>query len=113
MANVDSGGHPARAHGRGRRSGSLFEPLGWGGARAPLLSVEAYPAGCARAADDERASMDPRARAALAVGTDDLSGALARSLGAAPAQHLNAKLLRYLIRMTTRPTPFGLFAGVG
>ena len=93
----------------------LLEPIDWALLRAPLLPVEAYPDG---AVDDSGSPAllpkDPRVRAALAVGTDYLFTALQRTRGSAPeAPRLRGKLLRYLIRMTTRPTPYGLFAGVG
>ena len=60
------------------------------------------------------APRDARVLAALAVGGGDLAGALERSGDDAvddPA--VRAKLQRYVIRMSTRPTPYGLFAGVG
>ncbi|MFJ6771447.1 lantibiotic dehydratase [Kitasatospora sp. NPDC091257] len=57
---------------------------------------------------------DPLLRLAIWVASPDLATALERT---GPqdrtAPRLVSKLRRYLIRMTTRPTPFGLFAGVG
>ncbi|MGW6793883.1 lantibiotic dehydratase [Streptomyces chartreusis] len=96
--------------------------------RAPLLPAEAYlslggeEATRPWVADGSRSAMDtaellpqdPRVRRALAVGSNDLFEALERAEangGLTPT--LRAKLLRYLIRMSTRPTPYGLFAGVG
>ena len=45
------------------------------------------------------------------------AGDLARALSVTPpdarkAAKVRGKLLRYLIRMSTRPTPYGMFAGV-
>jgi lantibiotic biosynthesis protein len=52
--------------------------------------------------------------AAVAVGSPSLFDALQRSgLSGEGGARRVAKLLRYLIRMSTRPTPYGLFAGVG
>jgi thiopeptide-type bacteriocin biosynthesis protein len=57
---------------------------------------------------------DTRVGAALAVATPDLLAALTRTRPDDPgAERLGGKLRRYLIRMKTRPTPYGLFAGVG
>jgi thiopeptide-type bacteriocin biosynthesis protein len=56
---------------------------------------------------------DPRIRQALAVGSDALLDALERPVRSRrDGERLRGKLLRYLIRMSTRPTPYGLFAGV-
>jgi len=56
---------------------------------------------------------DPRVSTAIAVGSSDLLDGLERSKPTSPnAAELKGKLLRYLIRMSTRPTPYGLFAGV-
>ncbi|HWC28057.1 MAG TPA: lantibiotic dehydratase family protein, partial [Solirubrobacteraceae bacterium] len=97
---------------RARRARGLYEPVGWVMVRAPLLPVDAYPA-LARA--EETAARDPLVRTAIAVGSRELLPELDRagSRSARDRQRLRAKLLRYLIRMSTRPTPYGLFAGVG
>ncbi|WP_327742796.1 lantibiotic dehydratase [Streptomyces europaeiscabiei] len=96
--------------------------------RTPLLPVETYlslsqPTAFGHGTDDDdnphatgldrRHLCDPRVRSALAVGSLDLFEALERAEAdlADPAA-IRGKLLRYLIRMSTRPTPFGLFAGV-
>lgn len=78
--------------------------------RAPLLPVECCPA----LADDPGAALaDPRLRAAVAVAAPDLLAQLDRSdLGARDRDRARRSLQRYAIRMATRPTPFGLFAGV-
>ena len=94
---------------------TLYRPLGSVMVRAPLLPVEAY----LELADPERLRAivaDARVRRALAVGSTSLLAALDRSQQSPPtrrdAERMRTKLLRYLIRMSTRPTPFGLFAGV-
>src|SRR5260370_41602788 len=57
---------------------------------------------------------DPTIRAALAVGSGNLFDALSRpGPSGREDPKTSGKLLRYLIRMSTRPTPYGLFAGVG
>jgi thiopeptide-type bacteriocin biosynthesis protein len=101
-----------RRRGRGRGTPGLYEPVGWILVRAPLLPVEAY---LALEPDQELAPRDPLVRTALAVGSRDLLPELERpgAHGPKETQRLRATLLRYLIRMSTRPTPYGLFAGVG
>jgi lantibiotic biosynthesis protein len=113
----------ARGATRGR---PLYEPLDWVLVRAPLLPVEAYLALNHATADDEaserpnakpapddRLPADPRIRAALAVGGGNLYDVLGRADSSGKDDPDSAgKLLRYLIRMSTRPTPYGLFAGV-
>src|ERR1700745_388903 len=88
-----------------------MQPLAWGVVRAPLLPIDAYPSD---EAHEARLRDDPRFRTALAVATPSLSAALDRSATSDQERaRLRGKLLRYMIRATTRPTPFGLFAGVG
>src|SRR5712692_4178519 len=106
----------------------LYEPLNFVMVRAPLLPIETYLALSEQAdrseADEtlmhslafEESSLaprDPRIRRALAVGSrallDDLEWS---SPSHKDAHRLKGKLLRFLIRMSTRPTPYGLFAGV-
>jgi lantibiotic biosynthesis protein len=82
--------------------------------RAPLLPVQAYLR-LSQASDPVATfAASPEVATAVAVGSLSLFNALERSgLGAEDEQHRSAKLLRYLIRMSTRPTPYGLFGGVG
>ena len=98
-----------------RTKDSLYKPLSFFLARAPLLPVQVYR----ELADEERRlalASDPVVRRALAVGSSSLVDALERHkrspLIKRDADRMRAKLLRYEIRMSTRPTPFGLFAGV-
>ena len=108
------------------RRQSLYEPLDWVLVRAPLLPVEAYLALDNPSAPEEtngrqnsepapvdRLPADPRIRAALAVGSGNLFEVLGRTHPSGRDDpESDGKLLRYLIRMSTRPTPYGLFAGV-
>lgn len=56
---------------------------------------------------------DTRIQAAVAVGSPSLFERLRDTKpSASDARELQSKLQRYLVRMSTRPTPFGLFAGV-
>ena len=108
--------------------GSLYQSLGWVLVRAPLLPVEAYlglhqdsrGTGGPQARTSTQETLqrflaaDPRIAAAVAVGSPSLFDALERSgLRGEDGGRCSAKLLRYLIRMSTRPTPYGVFAGVG
>jgi lantibiotic biosynthesis protein len=116
-----------RTHPRSARR-LLYEPLNWALVRAPLLPVETYLAlnkapgddqageeavGPWAFEDDSLVPRDPRLRRAIVVGSSDLLEGLERSAPTGKdAAELKGKLLRYLIRMSTRPTPYGLFAGV-
>src|SRR5215469_481947 len=104
----------------------LYKLLEWALVRAPLLPIEAYLALNQTGADDAtsecpngkrapdaRLPDDPQVCAALAVGGGNLYDVLSRAGPSGKADpEASAKLLRYLIRMSTRPTPYGLFAGV-
>lgn len=93
----------------------LYKPLSFFMARAPLLPLASY----LELGDEEhRLALAGTAlvRRALAVGSASLVDALdkykGKGLAKRDADRMRAKLLRYQIRMSTRPTPFGLFAGV-
>jgi thiopeptide-type bacteriocin biosynthesis protein len=99
-----------------RQAESLYEPCDFFVVRAPLLSLDAYRALSGSAEIDPLRTLasDDRVRRALAVASLTLLDAQARSdHDAARVRKTESKLLLYLIRMSTRPTPFGLFAGVG
>jgi lantibiotic biosynthesis protein len=91
--------------------------------RTPVLPVErcpafrpASPAGTARQVLAEVA-YDPVVRQAVAVASPSLDAAiesyLAGNLRSADLPRVGGALLRYLLRMSSRSTPFGLFAAVG
>ncbi|HEY3709930.1 MAG TPA: lantibiotic dehydratase [Amycolatopsis sp.] len=99
-------------------------PLSYRPAGFFLLRAPALPADTARrllsGADDEARLWDqvgdPLVRAALTVASADLVDALDRNargqVAATRQRRLRSGLLRYLVRMSTRATPFGLFAAV-
>ncbi|HEX2498854.1 MAG TPA: lantibiotic dehydratase family protein, partial [Actinomycetes bacterium] len=100
--------HPdPRRGGRRRRSTApLYEPFDTVLVRAPLLPVEAYR--------DPPPVTDALVRSALAVSSPDLLAQLDRDAARnVRGGRASRTLLRYLIRMSSRPTPFGMFAGVG
>ena len=95
----------------------LYEPLDFAVVRAPVLPVEFYQTTCGTGSSEEsllQVLTNPQLRAAIASTSPSLARALA-SKTRNPQDHVRAlrKLRRYLIRMSTRPTPFGAFAGVG
>ena len=93
--------------------GSRYEPLGWALLRAPLLPANAVQALQLRMGSESLLPKDPQVCLAIAVASRDLAAALERTRPTdRSATRIRKKLQRYLIRMSTRPTPFGIFAGV-
>src|SRR5215831_15315059 len=79
---------------------AAYAPLDAVLVRTPLLPIEAYRPNAATSARNEWID------AAITVGSLSLARAGSTERTAAPR-------LRYGIRMATRPTPYGLFSGVG
>ena len=96
------------------RKRKLYQALDFAMVRSPLLPIESYLE-FSRATPTRlrQAATDPNVRRALATS----SPSLLESLDRTQSDHkeelpLLSKLRRFLIRMSTRPTPFGTFAGV-
>jgi lantibiotic biosynthesis protein len=108
---------PEKRRTAGRVELSRYDPLDFFVLRAPLLSVDFYR-------ELEPDLMGSQHQCASLASRGDIRRALAASsltlLDAVSHSHrdesrrrkVHSKLLRYLIRMSSRPTPFGLFAGV-
>ena len=90
---------------------TLYEPLDFVVVRAPLLPVDTLDA----FGDDKdlRDLLSNEARAAIAVASLTFSDALAKHGTGPLSPRTESTLRRYLIRMSTRSTPMGLFAAVG
>ncbi|QBD77313.1 hypothetical protein EPA93_15465 [Ktedonosporobacter rubrisoli] len=92
-----------------------YTPLDFIQVRAPLFPIEAYlslqqPSAVAASGLHPQ---NPLVRRALAIGSIDFLEELDRQASSPrDRDRWERKLLRYLIRMATRPTPYGLFAGV-
>jgi lantibiotic biosynthesis protein len=93
-----------------------FEPADFVLLRAPVLPIQCYIGRDqlqSRVAAEGLRPTDPILRYALSVGSPSLLAALDRGpRDAKDANRLTGKLHRFLVRMSTRPTPYGLFAGV-
>ena len=85
----------------------FYEPLDWLIVRSPALPFSATLG----LEDVTNLVASKRVQRALAVGAPNLARAMERD--GLSDRRVVARLLRYLRRMATRPTPFGLFAGVG
>ncbi len=88
---------------------ALYRVAPWVMVRTPLLPVERLP----WARDPVHALADPGVVRALAIGSPTLLEKTRRSeVDPKEAARTRTSLARYLIRMTTRPTPYGGFAAV-
>ena len=125
MREKKANAHQERAH-------ALYIPADFYLLRAPLLPASVYRSLSAtsdRASQGQEGALEascsqrlrelleqPQIHLALAVASPSLWESVERLLlgKASPAQakRIYRGVLRYLIRMSTRPTPFGLFAGV-
>lgn len=94
---------------------SLFKPLDIILLRVPMLPVEKYLSLAQTSTPSPGADFDDeRVLAAVAVASPSLLAEIERQ---SRSRHFSTaaaegKLLRYIIRMSTRPTPYGLFSGV-
>jgi lantibiotic biosynthesis protein len=95
-----------------------YEPLDWVLVRSPLLPVERYLGlrGEGPVESEQglpQAVRDPVVRRAIAVASPSLFERLDRPpSGPSAVRRRRLAVLRYLIRMSTRPTPYGLNAAV-
>ena len=112
------GSDPALALARGVDGFGWFEPLDWVLVRTPLLPLARYlELGESEDVDalSERWPVlrDAEVRRAIAVASPSLFAQLARGAPSRSAmRRRRTATLRYLIRFSTRCTPFGLTAGV-
>lgn len=90
----------------GRDRAALYRAGDFFMVRAPLLPIDADPS--------EHVARDlPReVECAIAVASTQFFDAMHASTAAERPPEVERTLRRYLVRMSTRPTPFGLFAGV-
>ena len=93
----------------------LYDPLDFAVLRTPLWPVEFYNAMSGSSFGDQSLSEfldDERVLLALHAASPELVRALrSPTTNAADRARAKRKLRRYLIRMSTRPTPFGALAG--
>jgi lantibiotic biosynthesis protein len=94
----------------------LYAPLPWFYLRSPRLPFSSFPSDAIDTEWNHLSHLikEPGNRLALAVAAPSLLQALERAdtLESKKFLNLQRRILRYLIRMCTRTTPFGLFAGV-
>jgi class I lanthipeptide synthase len=98
---------------------SIYEHLNFVLVRAPALPMRDYfalPAKLRENGADSFLAENKDVQRALAVASPSLAKAVERASGGESGKRqqakLHAKLLQYVIRMSVRPTPFGLYAGV-
>jgi lantibiotic biosynthesis protein len=98
---------------------SIYQPLNFVLVRAPALPMRDYFALPAKLRENGPGSFlaaNEDIHCALAAASPSLAKAMERASRRESSKReqakLHAKLLQYVIRMSARPTPFGLFAGV-
>ncbi|MCP3802260.1 lantibiotic dehydratase [Allokutzneria sp. A3M-2-11 16] len=98
---------------------SVYRAAGFFMVRTPTLPADEFLSITGGSADDARRRLrelaeEPLVRQALHVASPSLTAGLAH-LGGSSKKSARAysSLLRYLARMSTRPTPYGLFSGIG
>jgi thiopeptide-type bacteriocin biosynthesis protein len=90
-----------------------YLPADWALVRAPLKPIEFFTAMSEGEGALDRVLNDPAVSAALTVGSTAVVDALQRSGAIETDSRMARTLHHYMVRMSTRPTPYGLFAGVG
>jgi len=95
----------------------IYSPLSLFMMRTPLLPLEYFEQLCAADLQDslDIAIQDPLIQEAIAVASENLHEAMPNfkeEKNPKKQKQVAASLLKYLSRMSTRPTPFGLFASV-
>jgi thiopeptide-type bacteriocin biosynthesis protein len=111
-------GKPAHADGAPHLSQArpAYDPLDFVVVRAPMLPVEFYHAVSQHSFDDPELGEfvgNQRVLSAIRAASPVLvSALLSATKNASDRARAKRKLRRYLIRMSTRPTPFGALAGV-
>ena len=99
-----------------RPSGMCYGALDFALLRTPLLPVESFSSISEKLSAPvgslTLSPIDPEIRRALSIGSPTLLHALDRTApDGKKAETLKGKLRRFLVRMSTRPTPYGTFAG--
>ncbi|MEV7559268.1 lantibiotic dehydratase [Streptomyces sp. NPDC089795] len=95
-----------------------YEPVGFFLLRSPVLPARTWLDVTAQPDETPQALVDlarrPDVTRALLIASEDMADSLDRigDLSEKRLRRLHSGLLRYVTRMTTRPTPFGAFAGV-
>jgi hypothetical protein len=109
---------PLAESGRDTPGAGWYEPLDWVLVRSPLLPVERYlwlgsEGRMESETEQPEAVRDPVVRRAIAVASPSLFEQLGRPPASSSAlRRWRLAVLRYLVRMSTRPTPYGLNAAV-
>ncbi|MFB9903861.1 lantibiotic dehydratase [Allokutzneria oryzae] len=100
-------------------SGQVYRAAGFFMLRTPTLPVDEFLSITSGSREDSRRRLrdlagTPRVRQALHVASPSLTAGLAHlDAESKKSERAYSSLLRYVTRMSTRPTPYGLFSGIG